>query len=79
MFSRTNYMTTATEQLSKQPLRMLKKMRRYHRKLRSHPLHRDAFQSLSRHIKVKQDTYYIAQAKAANTRFAKLMQHLAKK
>ncbi len=72
-------MTVQTANMQKQPLRLLKRMRKYHRKLRSHPLHRDAYKSLGVTIKIKQDTFYFEQSKAAKTRFEKLMKHLASK
>ena len=72
-------MQNATMELSKQPLRMLKKMRRYHRKLRSSSLHKESLQTLKRIISIKQDTYFLKQAKEADTRFQRLLRAIKSK
>jgi hypothetical protein len=62
-----------TVDLSKQPLRLLKKMCKYHRKLRKHQMHREAFRSLYAVIKRKQDAYFEKQAKIAESRLQKFL------
>lgn len=72
-------MTIETMDIKKQPLRVLKKMRKYHRKNRNNPLHADALNSLQNTIATKQEKFLAVTQQVAAARLERLLKMGAKK
>jgi hypothetical protein len=67
-----------TTNLTKQPLRLLKSIRKYHRKKRSNPLHRMQAQAITNQIKLKQQKFFEDQKQFFNDMLMRFMNKAAK-